>query len=271
MTVRDIPLEDISVIVLESNQINLTSALISECAQKNIVIFACDASHMPCGIYMPFNQHSRFSQIANSQSKWDIAFKNRIWQKIVKQKIHNQAALIKKYSFDNYEILKGAQGRVQSGDKTNCEAFAAKVYWESIFNEFQRNEDSDIRNSALNYGYAIIRGAVSRSLAASGFMMCFGVHHSNDLNAFNLSDDIMEVFRPFVDNIVINIFKDNDLEKELSKNHKQLLVSVLSCDCILNSKNSNLLTSINNTVESFMNASRELNPDKLLLPEFREQ
>ncbi|BAG13706.1 type II CRISPR-associated endonuclease Cas1 [Candidatus Endomicrobiellum trichonymphae] len=268
-TVHDIPIEDISVIVLESNRINLTSALISECSQSNIVIFSCDSSHIPCGIYVPFNQHSRFTQTANSQVKWDTAFKNRIWQKIVKQKICNQAEIIKKYSFANYVGLKGTCDRVQSGDKTNCEAFAAKIYWESIFENFQRNKNSDIRNSALNYGYAIVRGVVARSLASSGFITCFGVHHSNDLNAFNLADDIIEPFRPFVDDIAIDIFKNSETSKELLKEHKQQLLSVLSTDCIFNDKNSNILTAASQTTESFMIASRELNPDKLLLPEFK--
>jgi CRISPR-associated protein Cas1 len=268
-TVYDIPIEDISVIILESNQINLTSALISECSQNSIVIFSCDFSHVPCGIYIPFNQHSKFTQTANFQSKWDTAFKNRIWQKIVKQKIYNQAEVIKKYSFANYSAIKGSYDRVQSGDKTNCEAFAAKIYWRGVFEDFQRNKDSDIRNSALNYGYAIVRGAVARSLAASGFITCFGVHHSNDLNAFNLADDIIEPFRPFVDDIVIDIFKNSETSKELLKEHKQQLLSVLSTDCIFNDKNSNILTAVSQTLESFMIASRESNPDKLLLPEFK--
>nr|BAV59374.1 CRISPR-associated protein cas1 [Candidatus Endomicrobium trichonymphae] len=265
----NVPIEDIAVIVLELNQINLTSALISECSKNNIVIFSCDSSHIPCGIYTPFNQHSRFTQTANSQIKWDAVFKNRIWQKIVKQKICNQAKIIKKYSFANYSGLKGTYDRVQSGDKTNCEAFAAKIYWEGIFENFQRNKDSDIRNSALNYGYTIVRGAVARSLASSGFITCFGIHHSNDLNAFNLVDDIIEPFRPFVDDIVIDIFKNSKTNKELLKEHKQQLLSVLSIDCIFNDKNSNILTAVNQTSESFIIASKELNPDKLLLPEFK--
>jgi CRISPR-associated protein Cas1 len=226
---------------------------------------------MPCGVWTPFNQHSRFTQTANSQKEWDIVFKNRVWQKIIKQKIYNQAAVLKKYSFENYEMLNGIYNRVQSGDKTNCEAFAAKIYWESVFKNFQRSWETDIRNSALNYGYAVIRGAVARSLSASGFIMCFGVHHSNDLNAFNLADDIMEVFRPFVDAIVVDMFKDNCAYEELLKEHKQQLMSVLSAGCLFNSKNSNILTAVNQTAETFMNASKELDVALLTLPEFIDQ
>jgi CRISPR-associated protein Cas1 len=270
-TEYDIPIEDISVIVLESNQIGLTSALISECSTKNIIIFSCDASHMPCGIYIPFNQHSRFTQTANSQKQWTESFKNRLWQKIVKQKILNQAEVIRKYSFSKYKTLQNICDRVQSGDKTNCEAFAAKIYWESIFDNFSRNQDGDIRNSALNYGYAIIRGAVARSLSASGFIMCFGIHHANDLNAFNLTDDIIEPYRPFIDNIVIEMFKDKETRNsiELSKEHKVKLLSVLSAFCIFNSQKSNVLTAISQTAETLMNASKELNPDKIIFAELK--
>jgi CRISPR-associated protein Cas1 len=224
---------------------------------------------MPCGIYTPFNQHSRFTQTANSQKQWTQSFKNRLWQKIVKQKILNQAEVIKNYSFGDYKTLRNICDRVQSGDKTNCEAFAAKIYWKSIFGNFLRSQESDIRNSALNYGYAIIRGAVSRSLSASGFIMCFGVHHANDLNAFNLTDDIIEPYRPFIDNIVIQIFKDSNDGVELSKEHKGKLLSVLSAFCIFNSQKSNILTAISQTTESLTDASKELNPDKIIFAELK--
>lgn len=267
--IQNIPLEDISVIVLESRQISLTSVLIAECAKNNVVIFSCDSSHMPCGVYLPFNQHSRFTQTANSQLKWDIPFKNRLWQKIIRQKIFNQAALLKKYGLKNYETLMGAYQRVQSGDKTNCEAFAAKVYWENIFENFQRNKDEeDLRNSALNYGYAIVRGAVARALSASGFIMCYGIHHNSELNAFNLADDIMEPFRPFVDKVVYKIFIKHIDTKRLDKEMKQSLIGVLLEECFFKGKKSSVLTALQQTVETLMTASRETDAEKLMMPEF---
>ena len=99
-----VPLEDITVIVLESNQASMTVALLSMCAEKNIAIFSCDSYHMPNGLFMPFHQHSRLSQISHIQKDMKLPLKKQIWQKIISQKISNQAELLRYFNKDDFQV-----------------------------------------------------------------------------------------------------------------------------------------------------------------------
>ena len=184
MCIRDriqVPLEDITVIVIETNQASVTTALLSQIAEKNIALFSCDSFHMPNGCFIPFHQHSRLSQVAHLQRDMKLPLKKQIWQKIISQKITNQSKLLHFFEKDNMplEVLKE---KVKSGDSENLEALAARRYWQILFKDFLRDQKAlDPRNIALNYGYAIIRGAVARSLVAYGLLPTFGVFHNLSL------------------------------------------------------------------------------------------
>jgi CRISPR-associated protein Cas1 len=263
-----IPIEDISVILLESNQILLTSALISKCCQNNIIIFSCDDKHLPCGVFIPFQQHSRVSQISNLQIKSSESLKKRLWQQIIKSKIYNQSTVLKLFNLDNSNLLLKISENVKSGDSDNSEAYSAKIYWQSLFGNFTRQEDNKI-NASLNYGYAILRGAVTRAISSAGLMPSFGIYHSNDLNAFNLADDIIEPFRPFVDFKVYSMFKENSNFKEqtLTTKDKFLLTGILLDKCIYDSEITSILNAIELTVNSFV-LSLKTNTNCLNLLEF---
>ncbi|MEA4968110.1 MAG: type II CRISPR-associated endonuclease Cas1 [Bacteroidaceae bacterium] len=263
-----IPIEDISVILLESNQILLTSALISKCCQNNILIFSCDDKHLPCGIFTPFQQHSRVSQISNLQIKSSEPLKKRLWQQIIKSKIYNQSMVLKLFNLDNANLLVKISENVKSGDSDNSEAYSAKIYWQSLFGEFTRQEDNKI-NSSLNYGYAILRGAIARAISSAGLMPSFGIYHSNDLNAFNLADDIIEPFRPFVDFKVYSMFKEenNFKEQTLTTKDKFMLTGILLDKCIYDSETTSILNAIELTVNSFV-LSLKTNANCLNLLEF---
>lgn len=263
-----IPIEDISVILLESNQILLTSALISKCCQNNILIFSCDDKHLPCGIFIPFQQHSRVSQISNLQIKSSEPLKKRLWQQIIKYKIYNQSIVLKLFNLNNATLLLKISENVKSGDSDNSEAYSAKIYWQSLFGDFTRQEDNKI-NASLNYGYAILRGAIARAISSVGLMPSFGIYHSNDLNAFNLADDIIEPFRPFVDFKVYSMFKEenNFKEQTLTTKDKFLLTGILLDKCIYNSETTSILNAIELTVNSFV-LSLKTNTNCLNLLEF---
>lgn len=269
-----VPIIDISVIILEIHQVTITSALLSRLAEENILLFSCDKKHTPNGIFTPFHQHSRFSLMVHLQTKWSEPFKKRVWQKIISQKIKNQAKVLKyKNKLIEYKELINISKRIKSGDSDNLESYSAKLYFSYLFNNFMRRDVSDWRNSALNYGYSIIRGVITRDLSASGFIPALGIHHKNQLNSFNLADDLIEPFRAFIDSEVYKMQKENNIPKifELKFEHKIRLVELLQKTVSINDENTTLLNSSNIVINSLGNCTKDNNYDKLLLPSFCDE
>lgn len=268
-----VPIIDISVIILETHQVTITSALLSCMAEENILVFSCDKKHTPNGIFTPFHQHSRFSLMVHLQVNWSEPFKKRLWQQIITQKIKNQASVLKIFEKKNqaYE-LDVISSNVKSGDGTNSESYAAKLYFNYLFENFQRRDISDWRNSALNYGYSIIRGLIARDLSASGLIPALGLHHKNQLNAYNLADDLIETFRPFVDSKVNDIFINEEIEKihELEFSHKVELVELLQKAVFINDEYTTLLNASSVMINSLVNCTKDNDFTKLKLPRFND-
>jgi len=265
--VTRVPIDDISVVVLENNYSSMSSAFMSHLAEKNIVLFTCDSNFMPNGIFLPFHQHSRYTEVSNQQLEWSEPFKKSIWKKIVTNKVQNQIGLLEYFEFNTFEMTPYIS-KIKSGDSGNVEAIVASYYWSIIFSNtlhyYTRNMD-DIRNSALNYGYAIVRSAVGRGLVASGFTPFFGVHHKNKLNSFNLVDDLIEVFRCVVDREVYVMFEEEGLADEvLSKDIKRRLISLLESTFIIDNKKYSLLSAIGVYVDSLKRATKTKNSDLLV-------
>jgi CRISPR-associated protein Cas1 len=259
-----LPLEDISVLILENKQILLNSFLLSALSDNNIVLISCDATHTPSGVFFPFHNHSRYSETAWQQVAVSEPLKKRLWQEIVKAKITNQAMCLELFQRSNAQKLREIVKQVQSGDAKNAEAFAANLYWKSLFVNFNRNDEGDIRNAALNYGYAVIRGCMARFVVGAGLLPCFGVHHANKLNQFNLVDDLMEPFRPFVDCIVADMNFDGI--SELDTTLKNRLVGVLTQNCIFKQEEINVLKSCELTALSVAKAMKTAEVKELELP-----
>lgn len=261
-----VPLEDITVIVLENNQASLTTALLSACAEKNIAIFTCDNYHMPNGLFTPFHQHSRLSQISHIQKDIKLPLKKQLWQKIITQKIINQSQLLHYFEKDNFglEVLKD---KVKSGDSENLEALAARRYWSTLFDDFSRDQKAlDPHNIALNYGYAIVRGAVARSLVSYGLLPTYGVFHNSDLNAYNLADDLIEPLRPMVDMVVKKLEQEDELDVHLGVSVKSALLNVLVMQMKLDKENIILLDVCDIMAYSFVNSIRLNDISSLRLP-----
>lgn len=266
-----VPIIDISIIILETHQVTITSALLSKLAELNIALFTCDKKHTPNGLFTPFHQHSRFSLIVHSQISWSEPFKKRVWQQIITQKIINQAKVLELIGKQKEsQELKLISKNVRSGDTENSEAYSAKLYFNYLFSSFHRRDISDWRNSALNYGYSIIRGLISRDLSASGFIPAIGIHHKNQLNAYNLSDDIIEPFRAFVDYEVYKIFQEEDLPKihELTIEHKYKLLVLLQKTIKIKDEKSLILNSSSLVVNSLVKCTKEKDSIFLSLPRF---
>lgn len=252
-TKTTIPIEDLSVVVLETGFVQLTGNVLSEFAANDVVLLSCDASHLPSGTFFPFHNNSRYSEMAHIQVVASEPLKKRVWQSVVQQKILNQSAVLCALGIENSlnEIAK----RVQSGDTDNREAYAAQLYWRSLFGDFTRRDDANIINKALNYGYAIVRGCMARNIVASGLLPCFGIHHDNQLNQFNLVDDMMEPLRPFVDYCVakLNLSAYTDLTPEL----KNKLISVLICNADINGETISVLKCAEMMAASLAKAFRQ--------------
>jgi len=203
----DISLDDIDILIIENQQTVLTTALLSKLAQKNICTVFVDKKFMPSAINIPLYKNSRVSHIQKAQIKISKPKHNQLWKKIIIEKIKHQSFVLKKYK--NSDAIEGLQKKVKSADKSNIEALAANIYFPKLFGkEFTRRDDNTI-NTALNYGYSIIRSSIARYIIAYGLNPIFGIFHSNQLNNFNLADDLIEVFRPIIDEFVYTNINKN--------------------------------------------------------------
>lgn len=262
-----VPLEDISALLLESKQSTITTAALSQLGQCGCAVFVCDDRHMPCAVLTPYQQHSRGLSVLQSQLDATEPRKKQLWQSIVKAKLTNQALCLElaQQTEPTQRLLSLASG-VRSGDPENREATGAQVYFPALFGEdFTRNRECGI-NSALNYGYAILRGSMARYLCVYGFLPSLGLHHKNTLNAFNLADDLMEPFRPVVDRMVWVAFQDCE---DLTPRHKRQLFNCLNLQMLSGGQRHSVSYSMERLVKSLGQALCDKNKP-LLLPELLE-
>ncbi len=267
---NSICITDIASLIIETNQVTLTTAAISKLAKNGVVILSIDDYFMPSSITLPFHSHSLYSKIVHAQVGMSEPLKKRLWQKIIISKIVNQAHILS--IFDNpikqKRLLKLSK-EVLSGDSTNCEAQASRIYWSSLFNNFSREGEGaiDIRNSALNYGYAIIRSAVARSMVGVGLMPSFGVFHRNYFNAFNFVDDLIEPYRPFVDMHVKILIADMNENEFLTTELKARLIDLINIECVeIANGLSSLRTAIDTTLKSVQKVILQKEIEHLVLP-----
>ena len=247
-----IPIEDIGVVVIDHPQITLTHLLIDALLSNNVALITCDSRHIPAGLLLPLEgnttQQERFTAQINSSEP----LRKQLWQQTIKQKILNQAVLLKLNGRKN-ENMKYWADQVKSGDTENHEGRAAAYYWGELFDsslDFRRNPDGNAPNNLLNYGYAILRATVARSLVASGLLPTFGIHHHNRYNAFCLADDIMEPYRPYIDRLVIEIMNGDEIPEELTKAHKAKLLQIPVLDVSINNRRSPLMLATQQTAAS---------------------
>lgn len=263
-TIR-IPLEDISTLTIEEPAVTLTSVLLSKCTEYYIEVIICDGKRMPSGLLQPFHRHSRQKAVMDMQLSLSKPFKKRIWQQIVIRKLENQARCLELiHKSDEAQKIYAISRSVESGDRTNREAYGARLYFLKLFGEAFNRRDEDVRNIALNYGYSIIRSLVSRSLVRYGFTPSLGIFHDSQTNAFNLADDFMEVLRPFVD-VTVALYVDD--ETTWSKEVREKLFALLNYEAIWKNERQSLTNGVDRMVQSFISACRNSDPLLLVLPE----
>lgn len=208
-----VPLSDISIIVLEGQQTTITTRLLSALTEYNISLVICDHTYTPCGIYHAYNGHSRASKLLQKQIAWDDELKGIVWKKIVDFKISNQIDVLCHFEQKEESIAKlyELKGAIELHDATNREGHAAKVYFNTLFGmKFSRQDEDNVINAGLDYGYAILRAYLARLVVAYGLQPMIGLFHKSEYNQFNLVDDLIEPFRPFVDGWVFMNMGDSD-------------------------------------------------------------
>lgn len=262
-------LEDVAWIVLDTPQATMTSALVSACMAAGIAVVATDETHTPSGVMLPFHRHFRQGEIAHMQVAMSAPLKKRLWQAVVRAKILNQAAALDRLGLEGAKPLREMARRVGSGDPDNMEARAAREYWARLFPEFRREDPRDRRNKLLNYGYAVVRSGVARALVASGLIPAVGFMHASATNAFNLADDIVEPFRPFVDVLAWHTAGEcRPSTDDLSLDDRRAMAGVLLSCARMGEEKVTLLVAAEKTAESLVRAMESGLPDALLLPAF---
>lgn len=218
-----IHLSEIDTIIVDSISVSISAYLLKELADNKINIIFCDEKHNPFGEVVPYYSKHNTSKMIKEQIKWKVSDKDKIWAEIVKNKIMNQALLLKKTKSLKYKLILSYIDEVVDGDKTNREGHAAKVYFNALYgNDFVRNSEDSI-NAALNYGYAILLSTINKEIINNGYLTQLGIHHKNEFNKFNLTCDLMEPFRIIIDNFVYY-----NQERKLDTQYKLDIVNILN-------------------------------------------
>ncbi|MBQ2958898.1 MAG: type II CRISPR-associated endonuclease Cas1 [Alistipes sp.] len=251
--IKRIPVEDIGVVVLDNKQITITQGALGALLDNNVAIVSCDEHRMPSGLMLPLSGNTTQSERFRHQIDASLPLKKQLWQQTIQAKILNQSAVL--YSQKGLECgnMEAWAKQVKSGDADNLEGRAAAFYWQNMFGNikgFRRDRDGVAPNNLLNYGYAILRAIVARSLVGSGLLPTLGIHHHNRYNAYCLADDIMEPYRPYVDRLVAEIVDSGVDISKLSTELKSKLLSIPVIDVVINGRRSPLMIGVGITTAS---------------------
>ncbi len=251
--------------MLDTPQATVTSAALAACFARGVALTVSDARHMPAGIALPFHQHHLQAGLAREQAKAGGPLKKRLWTRIVKTKILNQAAALESAGQEG-RALRAMAARVRSGDPDNVEARAAREYWKLFFEDFRRGDGGDGRNGFLNYGYAILRSVIARALTAHGMVPALGLHHDGAANPFNLADDLIEPFRPLADLTVRAVLAGRGREAEMNVSDRRSLAALPQDEARIGGEIMAVLSAAEVSAASLAIAFREKDDARLILP-----
>jgi len=270
-----VTIKDIDFILFDNTHFSITGKVLELLAKNNIETLFIDEEFTPCGIYIPYFQHSTMTEIAHIQISITETYKENVWRDIIQSKLKNHAKVLELFQNKDHKLLDNLSQKVQLYDKNNDEAQGARIYWKTIFHNprFRREQGSeDIINVMLNYGYAIIRATMARSVSASGLLPIFGIWHQNRYNAFNLVDDLVEPFRAFVDIHIKLLRKEFERRIFLDVELKRRIVALLNFDCVdINGGTTNLSKAIEIFVINYKKAMIQDKPNMIEYPTINEK
>ena len=266
-TEATLPIEDIDSLILDGYGITATTNLLTALATKGTTTIICDEKHLPASVILPYSQHSRQAKVSRQQLAMSQPLKKQLWQRIVEQKITNQADVLQAVGLDDAP-LRAYASDVKSGDTSNRESLAARIYFDQLLDDATRRKPI-WHNAALNYGHAMVRSHIARHIAARGLVTSQGIFHHNELNSFNLADDLIEPYRAAVDLYILEKVTPlhvGDHDASLTKHDRQLIIDILNYYVIMNGKKFTVKHAIERTVESFIECIEAKEVRKLLLP-----
>ena len=250
--VKKISLGEIYMVIVENTAVSFTAVLLNELVKNKIKVVFCDEKRNPSSELIQYYGSHDTSLKYKNQLEWSKENKEKIWTRIVYEKIFNQMQFLKKLNKEEYRLLEQYLSELEWNDSTNREGFAAKVYFNALYGmDFSRNKECFV-NAALDYGYSIILSAFNREIVASGYFTQLGLCHRNPFNKFNLSSDFMEPFRILVDEEVYNLEGT-----EFTKDHKNKLINILNKTIMIDDKNQTVANSIKIYCRSLFSALAE--------------
>lgn len=244
-----VAIEDMGFLVLDHYQITLSHQLMIALQQHNVAIISCDDVHLPLGLMLPISGHVEHSERLKHQIQISEPLRKQLWKQTVEAKIYQQKELLRKLKLP-YETMSGYMNEVKSGDSTNMEGIAAQYYWKTLFDDFVRERKGDAPNNFLNFGYSVLRSMVARALVSSGLHPTIGIFHRNKYNAYCLADDIMEPYRPYIDELVVEWMRKNEATHVLDKPAKAHFLSIATKDVIINGLQRPLMTALSISTSS---------------------
>lgn len=251
--VKRVPVEDIGAVVLDNRQITVTQGALSALLDNNVAIISCDEKRMPSGLMLPLAGNSVQSERFRHQIEVSQPLRKQLWQQTVRAKILNQAAVLRSCRGLDCGNMETWARQVKSGDGENLEGRAAAFYWPALFGGiegFRRDREGVPPNNLLNYGYAILRATVARSLVGSGLLPTLGIHHHNRYNSYCLADDIMEPYRPYVDWLVAELVDGGAAIASLTTDVKARLLSIPVLDVVVDGRRNPLMVGVATTTAS---------------------
>ena len=271
--VKTIPIEDIGVLVIDNQQVTFTQGIMEALLENNSAVITCDSRHLPTGLLLPLRGNTTQTERFRYQIDASQPLKKQLWQQTVQCKIRNQAAVLHQSTGAVVKNMLVWANDVKSGDSDNLEGRAAAYYWRNLFPQlpnFTRSADGISPNNMLNYGYAILRAVIARSLVASGMLPTLGIHHHNRYNAYCLADDIMEPYRPYVDKLVIDLVGEIGFAEEINTSIKMKLLQIPVTEVFIGGQRSPLMVAAQQTTASLFKCfSGELR--KIAYPEIKMQ
>ncbi|MCL0312534.1 type II CRISPR-associated endonuclease Cas1 [Apilactobacillus sp. TMW 2.2459] len=258
-----IPLNDINTLIIDNTSCIITTSTIAKLAKHKVAVFICDEKHIPCSINLPFANYYQKLSILESQFKMRKKTKGRIWQKIIKQKIYNQAQNIRNVDKSVYNTMMKISKQVDEYDKNYCEANAARIYFKILFDDDFTRRDENIVNGSLNYGYSLVRGIICREICAIGLEPSLAIFHHNKLNSFNLADDLIEPFRGLIDKWILK----KCLLKDYVDIDKTNILKLLYCDILIDEQKQSLSNAVKIMVASYKKCCVKNSSSGLILPQ----
>lgn len=257
-----VPIEDLSQIMVHGANIRLSTMDLSILSQNKVSLMTLDDRYLPTAIVLPFEGHTRQSKLMHAQVNTTHEKYLKLWIQIIKQKIRNQSRALSIMGLDGAEMVAEYVSAVNEESVDYCESLAAKEYFSYYHEGFNRRSEDPI-NSRLNYGYAVVRSAIARKLVATGFHPTFGIHHNSQLNAFNLTDDLIEPYRAMVDLVVHSNLSSNI---QLTKSERKELAHILYNACLIDGVKVNVMSAIDVMVESLKRILLDESDEELKLP-----